>query len=60
MVNFNHLKENNTSYITHLNKAFYIGVTMIIGGFLCCIHALCPFIFTESASKRIKKLYKIL
>tara|TARA_Y100001934_G_C11795781_1_gene514784 strand:+ start:272 stop:451 length:180 start_codon:yes stop_codon:yes gene_type:complete len=59
-MDFNHLKKNDTSYIKHFRRAMYIAGVMVTGGLLCCIHSFFPFIFTESASKRIKKLHNIL
>ena len=59
-MDFSHLKKNDTSYAKHFRRAICISFNMVVGGVLCCVHAFIPFIFTASASTRIKKLYKIL
>ena len=60
MIDLKHLEKNNMSYFTHYNKAIYVGISMIFGGVLCCVHAFLPFIFVESASKTNERLHKIL
>ena len=60
MIDFKHLEKNNMSYSTHFRKATYVGISMMVAGALCFIHAFLPFIFVESASKTNKRLSKIL
>jgi len=59
-MNFNHLREAGETYTQHLwctiKYAFlFIGLATII-----LIHGLIPFILTNTASNRIKKLNKEL
>jgi hypothetical protein len=35
----------------------WLSSNLILGGTLCFIHALIPFIFVEAGSSKIKKLY---
>ncbi len=52
-----HLKEQRLSYLQHLRRALRIGTLMTFSGIICLIHAVCPFVFANAASKTIKKLY---
>ncbi len=45
------------SYSKHCSMAFGFGVTMILGGLACCLHAIFPFMFKDTASKTVHKLY---
>jgi hypothetical protein len=59
-MDYKHLKKNHMSYCAHFRKAAYVGISMMVGGVLCFIHAFLPFIFVESASKTNKRIGKIL
>ena len=52
-----HLDSVNETYILHFKEAFKISCLMIRGGFQGIIHAICPAVFTTSASDKIKILY---
>lgn len=45
------------SYAQHLAQAAAFGVTMIIAGLACLIHAIFPFWFEKTASDCIKRLH---
>ena len=56
-IDLSHLKKNNISYLAHFKRAMWLSSNLILGGTLCFIHALIPFIFVEAGSSKIKKLY---
>ena len=56
-VDLNHLRKNKISYLSHFKKAIRMSLNMILGGTLCFIHAFIPFIFVESGSDKVKKIY---
>lgn len=45
-----HLKEVNESYSEHFAQAFGYALLMFIGSIFCLIHAIFPFLFTNTAS----------
>ena len=59
-IRISHLEEVEMGYFEHMK--FALGVTggLLSAAALCGIHAFIPFIFTDSASKRIKSLSRII
>ncbi len=57
-INFKHLKECNFTYFSHLHRAFDIGIRLFVASATCLIHAVLPFLFTESASDIMLKIQK--
>ena len=55
--NFYHLKESKMSYFDHLKRALGIGTVMVFGGACCIIHSILPFIFHNTATNIVKKIY---
>ena len=55
--NFYHLKESEMSYFSHLKRALNIGIIMVFGGVCCIIHSILPFIFHNTATNIVKKIY---
>jgi hypothetical protein len=51
-----HLKEAGEGYREHLGVASGIGSAMILAGAACMIHGLVPGMFTDRASKTIRRL----
>ena len=52
-----HPQEFNESYWLHMQKAFLFSSWMLLGSLACAVHAVFPFLFTETASKIVSKLY---
>ena len=52
-----HLDEANENYWQHFKRASVFSGWMLLGGLVCLVHAVCPFLFTETASKIVSKLY---
>jgi len=55
--NFYHLKEVDMSYFDHLKRALSIGTNMLFGGACCLVHSIFPFLFHDTATSIVKKLY---
>ena len=55
-----HLKENNISYFRHLVFAITLSRIFLEASILLSLHAIFPFILIDCASKRIKKINKML
>lgn len=45
------------SYSQHMGHATSFGVTMIVAGLACIVHAIFPFWFEKTASDCIKRLH---
>lgn len=52
-----HPRKVEESYTEHLAAASGFGLTMIIGGIACVIHALVPGLFVHTASDMIRRLH---
>ncbi len=52
-----HPEEVGETYAQHLGQAFLIGLRMIGAGLACCIHAILPFLFVETASNLVHELH---
>ncbi len=53
-----HLKENNISYVDHMKRSLRWSGESCIASFALFVHSLVPFLFTHTASRRVKKIYK--
>lgn len=51
-----HLRENNVGYFQHLIHAVILGVMSITAGVVFLIHAVFPFVFTQTGSNLIRKI----
>lgn len=52
-----HPTENKESYWLHMKGALLFSGWMFLGGLACAVHAVFPFLFTQTASKIVSKLY---
>ncbi|MYE82594.1 MAG: hypothetical protein F4X36_12315 [Gammaproteobacteria bacterium] len=55
-----HLDEVGESYAEHLAKASGFAAVLLIGGVACLVHAFLPFLFTRSASDRVRGLHQAM
>ena len=46
------------TYFEHMHSASWFAMTMFVGGVACLLHAVFPFAFQKSGSRRIKALYE--
>ena len=60
MINRNHLKEVNLTYVQHLVFSLRLGTHLLLLSAVCMIHALLPFVMTKTVSTNIKKLDGVL
>jgi heme/copper-type cytochrome/quinol oxidase subunit 1 len=51
-----HPKSVNETYLQHMKFALLFGMTMIIGGIGCLIHAVLPFLFIQTGTNYLIKL----
>ena len=56
--NFNHLKENNSSYLQHCKRSLTISLYMTLGAIAGLVHAFFPFVLWDAASGVTRKLFK--
>lgn len=52
-----HPRSVGESYAEHAATAGRFGITMIVGGAACLVHAVVPVLFTRTASDAVKRLY---
>lgn len=52
----NHPREVGETYKQHLFFALTFGISMLIGGIACIIHAFFPFLFQKTASNILFKM----
>lgn len=45
------------SYATHARHAAGFGLTMLLGGLACLVHAVLPFLFVTTGSRMIRDLH---
>ena len=45
------------SYFSHFKCALGIGTNMVLGGACCIVHSIFPFIFHNTATNIVKKIY---
>lgn len=55
-----HLEENNMTYRQHCGTALSLSGILCCGGFKTFLHAICPSIFTTSATDTVKRSQEIL
>ena len=53
---FKHLKEQNTSYISHYIRSLKFAVWCCRMYFVCLVHAVFPCMFSDTFSKNVLKL----
>jgi Family of unknown function (DUF6356) len=53
-----HPRSLGESYWQHQQRAMTFGVTMILAGIACAIHALIPVLFEHSASTAVVRLHE--
>jgi hypothetical protein len=53
-----HPREIGESYAAHLHSASGFGLTMIGGGLAVLIHAIFPFLFVQTGSRTMDRLYR--
>lgn len=51
-----HLKEVNEKYFKHLIEASLISLSLMVASIACILHAIFPFIFTNTASTIMRKI----
>jgi hypothetical protein len=51
-----HLNENNVRYFKHLSHAVVLAVMSMTAGIVFLIHAVFPFVFTQTGSNLIRKI----
>ena len=54
----NHPKSVGETYLEHMHSASWFAVTMFVGALACLLHAIFPFAFQKSGSRRIKLLHE--
>ena len=52
-----HPKSANETYWQHLKRAAMFSGWLLLGVIVCAVHAVFPFLFTQTASKIVSKLY---
>jgi hypothetical protein len=52
-----HPRSVGEDYWEHAATAGQFGLSMLLGGIACLVHALVPALFTRSASDTVKRLY---
>ena len=52
-----HPRSVGESYAEHFGIAARVGLTMVVGGLACFVHALFPKLFERTGSAAIKRLY---
>lgn len=45
------------TYLQHMAAALFFGITMIVAGIACIIHAIVPAVFERTASHTVASLY---
>lgn len=53
-----HPRSVGESYGEHFSVASRCGVSMMVAGFACVVHALLPFLFVSTASNCLTRLYQ--
>jgi hypothetical protein len=52
-----HPRSLDETYWQHQHRALRFGISMIVAGVACLIHALVPVLFVRTASMRVQSLY---
>jgi hypothetical protein len=53
-----HPESVGETYFEHMHSASWFAMTMFLGAIACLLHAVFPFAFQKSGSRRIKALYE--
>ena len=53
-----HPESVGETYFEHMHSASWFAMTMFVGGVACLLHAVFPFAFQKSGSRRIKALHE--
>lgn len=53
-----HPESVGETYFEHMHSASWFAMTMFVGGAACLLHAIFPFAFQKSGSRRIRDLYE--
>ena len=48
------------SYAQHLVSAMRFSLAMAVGSFVCCVHALLPFVFEKTGSRIVAHLHETM
>ncbi|MBS0331623.1 MAG: hypothetical protein JSS35_02540 [Proteobacteria bacterium] len=52
-----HPESVGETYFEHMGSASWFALNMFVAGFACAVHALLPFAFQKTGSRRIKLLH---
>lgn len=55
--NIKHIKENNTTYFSHMRRALSMSIKAGFASIALLIHSIFPNIFEKTGSNTINKLY---
>ena len=55
-----HLASVGEDYRTHRRFAFFVGWSMMVAGAACILHGLVPAVFTDTASRTIRRLHAVV
>lgn len=55
-----HLDAVGESYAAHRRFAFMVGGSMVGAGLACIVHGLVPAVFTDTASRTIRRLHALI
>ncbi|HTT00627.1 MAG TPA: DUF6356 family protein [Steroidobacteraceae bacterium] len=53
-----HPRTVGEGYLEHQRQAFGFGASMMLAGFACLLHGLCPALFVSTGSRTISRLYE--
>ena len=51
---YSHLKEQNESYLQHLQKAMYYSGCLLVGSACAFVHAIIPCVMTKTTTKIVR------
>jgi len=62
LIDLKHLStDGGRGYFSHMLHALKISTLLFLAGLLCTIHAVCPVIFVDAASRIVRRLhYEVL
>lgn len=53
-----HPRSVGETYLQHMSVASRCGLSMIVAGMACLVHAVLPFVFVRTASNCLTRLYQ--
>ena len=53
-----HPRSVGETYFEHLRAASFFGISMVVGGLGCLVHALLPNLFATTGSRTVKRLHE--